>query len=69
MALIQKRFSIFEIMENGNIELFFNDTYISEFEALQHLNTCNLKTDFKFIILATYKVLDCNIEELNFTID
>lgn len=69
MALIQKRYSIFKINEDDKLELFFDDTYISEWEALQELNKCNISVDFKFVILQTYKVLNTDNQELKFTID
>ena len=70
MALIQKRYSIFKINEEDDkLELFFDDTYISEWEALQELNKCNISIDFKFVILQTYKVLNIDNQELKFTID
>ena len=69
MALIQKKYSIFKINEDDKLELFFDDTYISEWEALQELNKCNISVDFKFVILQTYKVLNTDNQELKFTID
>lgn len=69
MALIQKRYSIFQVNEDGILEQYYDDTYISEFEALQELNKTNLKQDFKFIILPTYKILNIDNQELKFTID